>query len=1097
MIYFIQVRRGLRKVKPRKMNKKILILILILCAHSESSAVNIKFEDKYNPSEYLAGKCTSEQFKSLKSDLQTQNYKAPANLYLAFCSALDGDISALDYLNAMGNHFILIESLGNKDDKKFIFEGLAVLAPIIIDSLSFNEDADELMDFIKQHVDEWTLIADKYDFWDVFIFKLYMYGEISRMNGDLDTANILFQNAEDMIISNGLENSSSEFSDMPIFLRIKLSKILTLYLKDNIESLLVEARSLILLLDEHDGFFPESTHLHIYEVLEIFWTRDSRIMQFEILTELEESLLASIIKDPNIEIKNEILEHTAAFFLFRSQDKIDTRFCNNKDIYNLMHHANADEALKQYISYVCEPSLEKLEIIALKLNASFKNKIFQIQMDDLVQCVSEANSECLLSLDTINQDALWGMIVMMTDNASFLELDIDIVNSTIELIDSLHENLLPSINKEKLVNITNISSFVNLLRMTINSNASPEDTLNLIIDTEINFPTLDEINSFLLSGGSLEETLALNRDLIYGFSSAFYFSEPFTVKNSLSDRQTDEYSKFLLNVRDFHINLSEVIIFNSHDNIFVDRIPSDFIQSTIKELMHTALDVSHAYARINDRIQPSDHENFLKRFLDILIFSEEIPISQSIKLSFLESTTFNKNDLAIINEYKKLFIKDIQLSHQTIASSKLYAEDLQNLTKERNSLKNHIIIAKRDLNNMLAAHDKKNFFHDISSIQSKLKDDEAIAYLVSTNSGNNYFIIILNKWIYSSYLNAFDYKYGDLDYLEDPFKDIVNLYADMDGNEKNFQIDQFSETFFTRIGTIFEKNWAEHLNLDWASSLQVKKYYFLQDGPFKKLPFHALKYRGKYLIEQFEVSYIPSLSSFIYLEPFLKPTKFVGFGNPTLTNKISSLFKKRGIDSIKSVSDLAPLQETEEEINFIANLFPESEKYLGNASTELNFKSNKRKYANSFVYFATHSVPFGSRLSDEPGLVMSQNQNLASTSHDSILTTSEIASKDFSNSLIGLSACKSFDAGYQGADEFSGLAQAFFLGGANNVYSTMWEIESNSAVIFNKAIFNYISNESLNISQALQRTSQDFINGDYGELYRDPYFWAPYLNLGL
>ena len=58
----------------------------------------------------------------------------------------------------------------------------------------------------------------------------------------------------------------------------------------------------------------------------------------------------------------------------------------------------------------------------------------------------------------------------------------------------------------------------------------------------------------------------------------------------------------------------------------------------------------------------------------------------------------------------------------------------------------------------------------------------------------------------------------------------------------------------------------------------------------------------------------------------------------------------------------------------------------------------------------------------------------------------------------------------------------------------MWEIESLSATKFNSELFRGINDS--NITNSLQQVSQAFINGDFGETYKDPFFWAPYIYLG-
>ena len=66
-----------------------------------------------------------------------------------------------------------------------------------------------------------------------------------------------------------------------------------------------------------------------------------------------------------------------------------------------------------------------------------------------------------------------------------------------------------------------------------------------------------------------------------------------------------------------------------------------------------------------------------------------------------------------------------------------------------------------------------------------------------------------------------------------------------------------------------------------SSSLDsIKKVYIISEGILKYIPFHALNYKNKYLSENFEVSYLPSLSSFLNLTGENSPLNFLGVGDP-------------------------------------------------------------------------------------------------------------------------------------------------------------------------------------------------------------------------
>ena len=56
-----------------------------------------------------------------------------------------------------------------------------------------------------------------------------------------------------------------------------------------------------------------------------------------------------------------------------------------------------------------------------------------------------------------------------------------------------------------------------------------------------------------------------------------------------------------------------------------------------------------------------------------------------------------------------------------------------------------------------------------------------------------------------------------------------------------------------------------------------KRVFYYLDSPLRLIPFHALKHNNKYLIEELEISYLPSFNSFFHLKKDKFPNSFIGF----------------------------------------------------------------------------------------------------------------------------------------------------------------------------------------------------------------------------
>ena len=76
-----------------------------------------------------------------------------------------------------------------------------------------------------------------------------------------------------------------------------------------------------------------------------------------------------------------------------------------------------------------------------------------------------------------------------------------------------------------------------------------------------------------------------------------------------------------------------------------------------------------------------------------------------------------------------------------------------------------------------------------------------------------------------------------------------------------------------------------------------------------------------------------------------------------------------------------------------------------------------------------------------------------------------------------------------------GLSQAFIIAGANSVSASLWEVPDKSTAIFMSEMYQKV-NDGNPFSQAIALTKREFINGAYGEKYKAPYYWAPFVYYG-
>ena len=114
-----------------------------------------------------------------------------------------------------------------------------------------------------------------------------------------------------------------------------------------------------------------------------------------------------------------------------------------------------------------------------------------------------------------------------------------------------------------------------------------------------------------------------------------------------------------------------------------------------------------------------------------------------------------------------------------------------------------------------------------------------------------------------------------------------------------------------------------------------------------------------------------------------------------------------------------------------------------------------------------------------------------------MLTTSEISELDLNAELVILSACNTSSKIHKYATGFSGLINSFFAAGSRSVIATHWPVADEASYLLMSETLKKVLNSNLTISEALQNTKIEFINGKYGEEFKKPMFWAPYVYVGI
>ena len=274
-----------------------------------------------------------------------------------------------------------------------------------------------------------------------------------------------------------------------------------------------------------------------------------------------------------------------------------------------------------------------------------------------------------------------------------------------------------------------------------------------------------------------------------------------------------------------------------------------------------------------------------------------------------------------------------------------------------------------------------------------------------------------------------------------------------------------------------------------------KNLIIVPHGMLHYLPFQALLSReGKYLIESFTISYLPSATVLKYARVKNKGNRkdLFAVGNPA--------------------TGLAPLPAAELEVKEVSAIFEKRLVLIGQQATKTSVKSQGSRY--DLMLLSTH----GEMIESSP---LKSNLRFTPSERDNgRLTVSEIFDMEIKANLVTLSACETAlvkgEAGdFPQGDDLVGLSRAFIHAGAPSVVASLWKVSDDSTVQLMKTFYQNL--RSMPKAEALRKAQMDLMKStvrftvtragggmipptqkESEEVMEcsHPFFWAPFILLG-
>ncbi len=296
----------------------------------------------------------------------------------------------------------------------------------------------------------------------------------------------------------------------------------------------------------------------------------------------------------------------------------------------------------------------------------------------------------------------------------------------------------------------------------------------------------------------------------------------------------------------------------------------------------------------------------------------------------------------------------------------------------------------------------------------------------------------------------------------------------------------------------------------------------LPDGELNILPFEMLiDPSGQYLVETHHITYAQSLGVLSVIgqrnyAPDRKPLLAFGgavYEEETYQEELAEYDAQ--VSYVQKCVDFAlrrgqplgtiyaalrrkgweNLPGTLTEVNAIREAVKGAEVVTGTDVNEASIKalSDRGELAQyTLLHFATHGL-INPEIPELSALVLSQ----ISGTEDGYLRAEEIANLHLQADFVTLSACETGLGKLYSGEGMVGLPQAFLLAGANGVSVSLWSVADESTAQFMTALYTLLHKKNLSYADAMTEVKRRFINGDFGEAWKTPYFWAPFVYYGL
>ena len=221
-----------------------------------------------------------------------------------------------------------------------------------------------------------------------------------------------------------------------------------------------------------------------------------------------------------------------------------------------------------------------------------------------------------------------------------------------------------------------------------------------------------------------------------------------------------------------------------------------------------------------------------------------------------------------------------------------------------------------------------------------------------------------------------------------------------------------------------------------------KNLVIVPDASLSLLPFEALISNERYLIQDYAIKYLPSVSVFNQIQSPHRTTT-----SPLLALASSGFETGDNLSGSSTQNSFAALPYTLIEVDSIAADFESSTVLKNQEVTEAALKSmNLGQY--KYLHFATHGN-IDEASPSQSGLILSRKQETEVLfGEDGYLNASEISRLKLNADMVVLSACNTAMGKVLSGEGLLGLQRSFLAAGSSSVVASLWSIYDRSTPVF-------------------------------------------------